>query len=321
MAHLHGVPGLRVLLLCRMTQTEQITDDLILVDTQYAGTPRAIGSYLLLGQRPALIETGPASTVENLLEGVRAAGLDPRDLRAVAVTHIHLDHAGATGELVRRFPHLEVYLHPVGAPHIVDPSRLLSSARRLYGESLETLLGEPIPVPAEQVHTLADSDRVLLGSRSLTAIDSPGHARHHLVYFDEAAGDLFTGDAAGVALPGSRYVRPPTPPPELDIPTWQVTIDRIKALGARRLLLTHFGPHQWVNDMLNQLQERLNAWAELVRLALEDGMGEEAIVERLRAVGAAESAATDGPDGAARLEVIMSTRLSALGLMRYVRAR
>jgi glyoxylase-like metal-dependent hydrolase (beta-lactamase superfamily II) len=304
-----------------MTRTERIADDLILIDTHYAGTPRAIGSYLLLGQRPALIETGPASTVETLLEGIRAAGLDPRDLQALAVTHIHLDHAGATGELVRRFPHLEVYVHPVGAPHMVDPSRLISSARRLYGESLETLLGEPAPVPAEQVHALADGDRVLLGSRSLTAIDSPGHARHHLVYFDEAARDLFTGDAAGVALPGSRYVRPPTPPPELDIPTWQVTIDRIKALGAGRLLLTHFGPHQWVDGLLNQMQERMHARVELVRLALEDGMDEEAIVDRLRAVGAAESAATDGPDGAARLEIIMSTRLSALGLIRYVRTR
>lgn len=304
-----------------MTQIERIAEDLILIDTHYAGTPRAIGSYLLLGQRPALIESGPASTVEALLEGIGAAGFDPRDLKALAVTHIHLDHAGATGELVRRFPHLEVYVHPVGAPHIVDPSRLISSARRLYGESLETLLGEPVPVPAEQVHALADGDQVLLGSRSLTARDTPGHARHHLAYFDEAAGDLFTGDAAGVSLPGSRYVRPPTPPPELDIPTWQATLDRLKALGARRLLLTHFGPHQWVDDLLSQLQERLHAWAELVRLALEDGMGEEAIVDRLRTVGAAEAAATDGPDGAARLEVIMSTRLSALGLIRYVRTR
>lgn len=304
-----------------MPRIERLARDLILIDTEYLQTPQAIGGYLLLGDRPALIETGPASTVETLLEGVRAAGVDPRDLQTVAVTHIHLDHAGAAGTLVRRFPHLDVYVHPIGAPHLVDPSRLLASARRLYGDELARLFGKVVPIPGDRVHALSDGETVTLGSRRLVALDTPGHARHHLAYLDEATGDLFTGDAAGVALPGSRYVRPPTPPPELDIPAWDGTIARLRALGPRRLLLTHFGAHTWSDDLLAQLQERLHAAEALVRSAVAAGQGEGEVTERLRAMVDAGLAAVDGPQAAGQFEVIMSTRQSALGLIRYVSGR
>lgn len=300
-----------------MTRIERLADDLVLIDTGYCRVPNSIGVYLLLGGRPALVETGPASTVEAVVSGVRAAGLEPGDLQAVAVTHIHLDHAGGAGALVQRFPHLEVYVHPVGAPHLVDPARLVVSARRLYGDELETLLGEPAPIPAGRVHELEDGEQVTLGSRRLRALDTPGHARHHLAFLDEASGDLFTGDAAGVALPGSRYVRPPTPPPELDVPTWIATLARLRDLRPQRLLLTHYGPHTWCEGLLAQMQQRLPAAVDLVRSALDAGLDEDAIVERLRADGAA--AAADGPDGPGHLELIMPSRLSALGLIRYVR--
>ncbi len=302
-----------------MPRIERLAGDLILIDTDHEHTSQTIGAYLLTGDRPALIETGPASTVETLLEGVRAAGVEPKDLQAVAVTHIHLDHAGATGTLVRRFLHLDVYVHPVGAPHLVDPSRLLASAGRLYGAELARLFGEVIPIPADRVHVLKDGETVTLGSRRLRALDTPGHARHHHVYLDEATGDLFTGDAAGVALPGSRYVRPPTPPPELDIPAWDATIARLRALQPRRLLLTHFGAHTWVDDLLTQLQERLHALERIVRDALGAGENDAAIAERLRTAAAAEIGALDGPASAARFEVIMATGQSVQGLIRYVR--
>lgn len=301
-----------------MPAIEHLADDLILIDTGYCGTPAAIGAYLLLGERPALVETGPASTVEAVLEGVWAAGLDPSDLRAVAVTHIHLDHAGAAGALLRRLPHLDVYVHPVGAPHLVDPSRLITSARRLYGDDLDMLLGAPEPVPARQVHLLEDGAQVMLGSRRLRSLDTHGHAGHHLALLDESSGDLFTGDAAGICLPGSRYVLPPTPPPELDVPTWDATLARLRALRPRRLLLTHFGPHTWCDELLAQMQARLPAAVELVRSALDSGLGEEAIVERLRATGAS-AAAADGPDAAGRMETVMPSRMNALGLIRYVK--
>ncbi len=302
-----------------MARIQRLADDLILIDTHYDGTPQAVGVFLLTGDRPALIETGPASTVDMLLDGIRTAGLDPRNLKALAVTHIHLDHAGATGTLVQQFPHLDIYVHPLGAPHLIDPSRLLQSAGRLYGAELDRLFGEVIPVPRERVHIVEDGAQVLLGSRRLTAIDTPGHARHHHVYHDAASGDLFTGDAAGVALPGSRFVRPPTPPPEIDVPAWDATLDRLRALGPRRLLLTHFGAHTWVDDLLTQVRHRLHEGVRLVRTALEDGLNEEAIIERMRTVAAAEMSDLAGPGSPARFEVIMATRLSALGLIRYVK--
>jgi len=301
-----------------MTRIERLANDLMLIDTGYCRAPAAIGVYLLLGDRPALVETGPASTVDAVLEGVRTAGIEPRDLRAVAVTHIHLDHAGAAGTLLRRLPHLDVYVHPVGAPHLVDPSRLITSARRLYGDDLDTLLGEPEPIPGDRVHLLEDGTQIMLGSRRLRSLDTPGHARHHLALLDESSGDLFTGDAAGICLPGARYVLPPTPPPELDVPTWDATLGRLRALRPQRLLLTHFGPHAWCDELLAQVQQRLPAAVDLVRSALGAGMDEEAIVERLRDAGAS-AAAEDGPDAAGRLEVVMPSRLNALGLIRYVR--
>src|SRR5713226_505050 len=173
-----------------MTQIQRIADDLVVIDVHYNHTPQVIGSYLLLGERPALIETGPTSTVENLLEGVRQAGLDPTDLVAVAVTHIHLDHAGGAGTLAQRFPQLDVYVHPVGAPHLIDPTRLVASAGRLYGDALHRLFGEVVPVPAQQVKVLHDGDQVLLGSRRFVALDTPGHATHHHAYWDPASADL-----------------------------------------------------------------------------------------------------------------------------------
>lgn len=301
-----------------MPAIEYIADDLVLIDTGYCSTPAAIGVYLLLGERPALVETGPASTVEAVLEGVRAAGLEPSDLRAVAVTHIHLDHAGAAGALLRRLPHLDVYVHPVGAPHLVDPSRLITSARRLYGGDLDALLGEPEPVPGDRVYPLENGTQITFGSRRLRSLDTPGHARHHLVLLDESSGDLFTGDAAGICLPGARYVLPPMPPPELDVPTWHATLTRLRALRPRRLLLTHFGPHTWCDELLAQMQQRLLAGVDLVRSALDTGLGEEAIVERLREAGAS-AAAADGPNAAGRMEIVMPARLNALGLIRYIK--
>lgn len=302
-----------------MATVHRLAEDLHLIDTHYSGTPEAIGVYLLTGDRPALIETGPASTVEAVLAGIRHAGLDPADLRALAVTHIHLDHAGAAGALVERLPHLDVYVHPLGAPHLIDPSRLLASAARLYGDALRPLFGEIRPVPGDRVRTLADGDVVALGDRHLVALHTPGHARHHLVYHDAAGGEVFTGDAAGVALPGLRYVRPPTPPPELDVPAWEATLDRLLGLGARRLLLTHFGPHAWVADLLEQLRARLRASVQLVRAAVEAGLPEDAVTARLREAWLADLRRADGDIRADRLETIMATQQSALGMLRYVR--
>ncbi len=299
-----------------MANIQQIAADLILIDAHYSGTPGAIAVYLLLGERPALIETGPATSVETVLEGIRQAGLDPLELRAAAVTHIHLDHSGGAGTLAARNPNLEVYVHPFGAPHLIDPSRLIASARRLYGATLEKLLGEPHPIPASRVHVLKDGDEVLLGSRTLAAFSSPGHATHHHVYLDRASGDLFTGDAAGVALAGSRYVTPPTPPPELDFAAWRRTLARLRALQPRRLLLTHFGPHTWVEQLLIDLQRRLDIRERLAQEAAAAGWDEATLTERLKALSAREVAEA-APGEEWRYEVMTPLRNNVMGLLRY----
>ncbi|MDR7587038.1 MAG: MBL fold metallo-hydrolase [Armatimonadota bacterium] len=302
-----------------MARIQRLADDLVLIDLRFQNTPQAVGAYLVLGDRPALIETGPASTLPHLLEGIREAGVDPSRLQAAAVTHIHLDHAGGAGALARLIPHLEVYVHPVGAPHLADPTRLVASAARLYGEALADLFGEIAPVPAGRLHPLADGETVVLGSRTLVARDTPGHARHHHVFWDPATGDLFTGDVAGVALPGSRYVRAPTPPPDLDVPAWERSLALIRSLRPRRLLLTHFGPHGDVEDLLDRLAESLHRHVELVRRLLAEGAGEDAIVDAVRAAARDEIARRDGADAVARHEVIMPVRQSVLGLIRYIR--
>ncbi len=304
----------------KMVRVTRLVDDLVLIDTNYMETPEAIGVYLLRGDQPALIETGPASTIETLLDGVSAADVDPQDLQALAVTHIHLDHAGAAGMLVRRFPHLRVYVHPVGAPHLIDPSRLLASAARLYGDDLHRLFGDVVPIASKQVHVLKDGDIVTLGSRRIAAIDTPGHARHHHAYWDASSGDLFAGDVAGVALPGSRYVRAPTPPPDLDVPAWHKSLTRLRTLHPRRLLLTHFGPHEWVDELLRQLDGRLDRVTEIVRDALSAGQDEDAIIKRLTAVALREIEMLDEPRHRGRYDVIMPIRQSVQGLIRYVRS-
>jgi len=296
----------------------RLADDLVLIDTYFNGTPEAIGVYLLLGERPALIETGPAATLDAVFDGIRASGLRPEDLAAVAVTHIHLDHAGGAGAIAARLPQVEVYVHPIGAPHLIDPGRLVASAGRLYGDNLPRLFGQVVGVPADRVRVLRDGDEVTLGSRRLVALETPGHARHHHAYWDRDSGDLFTGDVAGVALPGSRYVRAPTPPPEFDLAVWLASLARLRTLRPARLLLTHFGAHDWPEELLAQLEERLHEGVEAVRGALEHGASEPAITAQIRAAAMAEIAARDGPDAPRRYEVIMPVRQSVLGLIRYI---
>lgn len=304
-----------------MGRITSLGPDLVLIDTGYTHTPEAIAVYLLRGDPPALIETGPATTVDAVLAGVREAGVDPRDLAAAAVTHIHLDHSGAAGTLAARLPQLQVYVHPIGAPHLVDPTRLTASARRLYGDDLDRLLGEPQPIPGERVHAVADGDILQLGSRRIRAVDTPGHARHHHAFFDERSGDLFAGDVAGVALPNSRYVRAPTPPPDFDVPAWKSSLTRLRTLRPVRLLLTHFGAHTWVAELLDQLSLRLDQLVEQVRSAVSRGLSPDAITTEVKQAVMAEIDAADGPGASVRYEVIMPIYQSVLGAIRYIDKR
>ena len=228
--------------------------DLDPIDLHHQGAERVIGSYLLeTAAGPTLFDCGPSSCVDRLKEGLGERGLELADLRHLLLSHIHLDHAGAAGVLVREHPALQVHVSEIGAPHLVDPSRLEASARRLYGDTFDALWGELAPVPEQNVHVVGG--RVL----GLECFPTPGHASHHVSYFDED-GTLYAGDAAGVRIPPHRIVLPPTPPPDFDLQTWNRTIDEIERRTPQRLALIHFAVADDPERHLAELRVRLEDW-------------------------------------------------------------
>jgi glyoxylase-like metal-dependent hydrolase (beta-lactamase superfamily II) len=229
-----------------------------LIDLHHLGAERVIGAYLLeTSDGPALFDCGPSSCVPALRAGLAQRGFALHDIRHLLLSHIHLDHAGAAGTLVREQPALRVHVSEVGAPHIVDPSRLERSARRLYGETFDTLWGELVPVPQENVDVVGEN---VLG---LACFPAPGHASHHVCYVARD-GTLYAGDAAGVRIQPDSYVLPPTPPPDVDVEAWERTIDELEARDPERLALIHFGVADDVGPHLASLRARLREWAKLV---------------------------------------------------------
>ena len=230
--------------------------------------PRIIGCYLLETEDgPALFDCGPASCVAFLKAGLAERGLDLTEVRHLLLSHIHLDHAGAAGVLVREHPWLRVHVSEIGAPHIVDPSRLEASARRLYGNAFDSLWGRLAPVPAKNVRVVGDD---VLG---LECFATPGHASHHVSYLD-SDGTLYAGDAAGVRIRPGHFVLAPCPPPELDLEAWEQTIVEMERRAPGRLALIHFGVFDDVQEHLAALRETLARWSERV----EDGMDEATFV-------------------------------------------
>ena len=223
-----------------------------LIDCMHLGRDRVIGAYEMEG---LIVDPGPSSCLETLL-----AGLDVEP-RALLLTHIHLDHAGASGSLVRRFPKLRVYVHEAGAPHLVDPAKLLSSARRLYGDEMERLWGEVAAVPASNVLALGGGERV----EGFRVAYTPGHASHHVAYLHEASGEAYVGDVAGVRIPPLQYTVAPTPPPDIDLEAWERSLETVAGWDPQRLCLTHFGRVDDVQRQLERVREGLRTNAERAR--------------------------------------------------------
>jgi glyoxylase-like metal-dependent hydrolase (beta-lactamase superfamily II) len=223
------------------------------IDTMHLGRPHVIGCWQV---GDALVDPGPESSLPTLLEA-----LEDERPRAVLLTHIHLDHAAAIGALVRHWPDLEVYVHERGAPHLVDPSRLLASAERLYGDQMERLWGEIVPVPEANVHPLSGGETVL----GMRVAYTPGHASHHVCYLHEESGTAFVGDVAAVRIPGVDLLVPPTPPPDIDIETWESSIGIVEGWQPVRLALTHFAAIDEPAPHLAEVRERLREEAQLAR--------------------------------------------------------
>ncbi|PYQ76906.1 MAG: MBL fold metallo-hydrolase [Acidobacteria bacterium] len=238
-------------------------------DVQFIGLPGIIASVVLHGPGgAAIIDPGPTSTLPALGADLAHAGIAMRDVRALLLTHIHLDHAGATGTLVREQPDLRVYVHEKGAPHLVDPTRLLASATRLYGDEMDRLWGDVLPVPAHTLSVLAGGERISAGGRDLDIAYTPGHASHHVSYFSADTGIAFVGDTAGVRLTPGGFNVPPTPPPDIDLEAWAVSLHRIEQWGAGTLFVTHFGPSAPVATHLSEFADRLAIVSRLAAASL-----------------------------------------------------
>jgi len=273
-----------------------VATDAELIDLLHLGRPRVIGAWRI---GDVIIDPGPSSCVARLLPA-----LELRPPRVLALTHIHLDHAGATGSVLRRFPDTEVWVHERGAPHLIDPSRLLDSAARLYGTEMERLWGEVLPVPAECLRVLRGGE--VLGPFHVAY--TPGHASHHVSYLHEPSGRAFTGDVTGVRI-GEGPVLPPTPPPDIDLTAWRASLDRVEAWRPRSLALTHFDAHDDVGEHLAAMRDHLDLVESIARDVDEAGFVDAV---RARIAGSADA------EVAAAYEQAMPPGLSFRGLARYL---
>jgi glyoxylase-like metal-dependent hydrolase (beta-lactamase superfamily II) len=263
-----------------------ITDlgnDVFQIDTKMAGYPGITAGYLIRSSRPCLVETGTSTSAPVVQTALASLGIDPASLATVVVTHIHLDHAGGVGDIASMFPSAEVVVHEKGARHLADPSRLMASARMVYGDALDVLFGELAAVPAARLRTLDDVGAVDLGDgRRLESYYSPGHARHHVGLLDSASGDLYVGDAAGVYIPETGDLRPATPPPDFDLEVALASLAKFAALDPSRLLFSHYGPVPDVPGTLERSAEEISVWVSETRAARSAGMDLDHAVEAVR---------------------------------------
>jgi len=245
------------------------------IDLRFRGRAKVIATGLVQGPAGvALIDPGPTSCLAALEDGLQRHGVRWPDVRHILLTHIHLDHAGATGTIVRAHPHVQVLVHERGAPHMADPTRLLESARRIYRDRMDELWGELAAVPRDRLTVLTGGERVEAGGRVFEVAYTPGHASHHVSYFDPSSDVAFVGDTAGVRIEGG-YVLPPTPPPDIDLELWAASVDRIRAWSPGTLFLTHFGPATDTQAHLAALLDNLQTTAGMVRASLGDERSDE----------------------------------------------
>lgn len=305
----YGEPG-------RVTRLD---DGLWAIDLGFQDRETVIYAYLIaVDDELALVETGPTTTLPRLLTGIETAGFAPSALTKIIVSHIHLDHSGGAGVLMRdHAPDAVIHVHPVGAPHLIDPAKLLASASRLYTGRMEMLWGEVAPIPTERVISLGDGEVFEVGGRPFTALFTPGHASHHVVIWDPLRAVLFTGDVGGVRMPGVPFVLPPAPPPEVDPGSWAVSVSRMQELGAERLLLTHGGLHEDAGPHLAQLMPNLDDLIGLVKGAVLAGAARDGVTAQIHDHLAARLG-TDDPEILTNTEWAAPSSLAEAGLTRYL---
>jgi glyoxylase-like metal-dependent hydrolase (beta-lactamase superfamily II) len=298
--------------------TTAIAPGVLEIDTMLGGWHRVTAGYLVEGEAPVLVETGSQSSVPVLLQALDGLGLGPNDLAGVVVTHIHLDHAGGVGDVARAFPEATVYVHEKGARHLADPTKLVSSASRVYGPLLDSLYGRLEATPAERLHVLVDGEEIRVGpGRSLVAVDSPGHAKHHVGLHDSATGILFAGDAVGVRLPDAGVLRPSTPPPDFDLDLALESLRRFADRNPTGIALAHYGLLGEPQDLLAEAETTLRQWAETAELAFRQGRDvAEALSERFD-----PQVGDVAPEHREKLEIMNGVHSNAAGLRRWLEKR
>ena len=292
------------------------------LDDNWMERPRSIGTALLEsdGHR-AIVDPGPGSTLDTLKKELRAHGASVTGLDAILLTHIHLDHAGASGALVKENPKLAVYVHKLGAPHMIDPSKLLASAARLWPDTLQQLFGDAVPVPAENLRILEGGETIQLGSRKIEVAYTPGHASHHVSYFEDAEGVAFVGDTTGVRIEGHSYAMPATPPPDIDLKIWDTSFAAILERKPKRLFLTHFGFSEDPAAHIAQFRERLHHWMEITESILQSAPSDEAAMASFITKARAEISEHLPPEDVEQYAATAGLNLSFLGLARHARKR
>jgi glyoxylase-like metal-dependent hydrolase (beta-lactamase superfamily II) len=294
--------------------------DVFAIDTQMSGYAGITSAYLIRSDRPCLVETGTATSAEVVRAALAGLGIGPADLATVVVTHIHLDHAGGVGTIARMFPTAQIVVHERGARHLVDPERLMTSARRVFGRVLDDVFGVLEPTPASRVSALGDVGEVDLGSgRTLSAFHAPGHAQHHLGLVDSATGDLYVGDAAGVYVPETADMRPATPPPDFDLDLAVDSLHRFRDVAPTRLLFSHFGPVHAVAESLARAEEELRVWVELVRGTRASALDLDHAVQRVTEKTAERYAAYYASDEVQhKFEHLNATAANIVGINRWL---
>jgi glyoxylase-like metal-dependent hydrolase (beta-lactamase superfamily II) len=298
----------------------ELGSDVHAIDTRLAGLPRITAGYLLRTDRPCLVETGTANSAGTVREALDSLGIGAVDLATIVVTHIHLDHAGGVGHLARWYPNATVVVHESGARHLADPSKLMASARRVFGRVLDEVWGALEPTEAARIRSVAEvGDVDLGGGRRLVAHHTPGHARHHIGLQDSQTGEVYVGDAAGLYVPPSGTVRASTPPPDFDLDLAVGSLRRFAELAPPRLLFAHFGPTSEVAETLHRAEEELRVWVSLAEEARGAGLDEDHAVQMVRERTAERYAALAADEVWGRqVEELASTRANLAGINRWL---
>ena len=292
------------------------------LDDHWMGRPRSIGTALLEsdGHR-AIVDPGPGSTLDTLRKELGARGVSVDDLDAILLTHIHLDHAGSTGALVKENPRVAVYVHKLGAPHMIDPAKLLASAARLWPDNLGELFGEMLPVAESHLRILEGGESITLGSRKIEVAYTPGHASHHVSYFDSVEGVAFVGDTTGIRIEGHPYVMPATPPPDIDLRLWDSSFATILERQPKRLFLTHFGFSEDPAAHIAEFRERLHRWMETTEKILQAAKSDSEAMDSFMAAMRAEIGEHLPAEEVEQYVATAGLNLSFLGLARHARKR